>query len=79
MAEPFLERLRDQFDATIQIAVLDFQDVVYVAKVNSSSQFSPLLKLAHNIQIRLSGFSRLKYIDWKEFKQMLASEVVKYA
>jgi DNA-binding IclR family transcriptional regulator len=35
-AQPFLERLRDSYDETVQMAILDGVDVVYVSKIASN-------------------------------------------
>jgi DNA-binding IclR family transcriptional regulator len=36
IAQPFLEQLRDRCDETVQMAILDGADVVYLAKMTSN-------------------------------------------
>jgi len=36
IAKPYLEKLRDQYDETVQMAVLDKDEVVYISKMESS-------------------------------------------
>ena len=53
LAWPFLEDLRDRLDETVQMAVLDGPDVVYVAKAQSGHA----LQLASHVGSRLPAYA----------------------
>jgi DNA-binding IclR family transcriptional regulator len=53
VAWPFLEELRDRVDETVQMAVLDGADVVYVAKAQSGHA----LQLASHVGSRLPAYA----------------------
>jgi DNA-binding IclR family transcriptional regulator len=53
IAWPYLQRLRDAFDQTVQMGVLDGTDILYVAKVESSHP----LQLVSHVGSRLPAYA----------------------
>ncbi|MDQ0219422.1 IclR family transcriptional regulator [Peribacillus cavernae] len=52
VAQPFIEHLRDTYDETVQMAILDGTDVVYVAKMKSKRP----VQLASQVGSRLPAY-----------------------
>lgn len=53
LSQPFLERLRDKYNETVQMAILDGSDIVYIAKVNSQRP----VQLASQVGSRLPAYA----------------------
>lgn len=53
VAWPYLQRLRDQFDQTVQMAILEGTEILYVAKVESSHP----LQLVSHVGSRLPAYA----------------------
>lgn len=53
LAIPYMERLRDELNETVQLATLDGTDNIYIAKVDSDQQ----LRLASRVGVRLPAYA----------------------
>jgi IclR family acetate operon transcriptional repressor len=53
LAIPYMERLRDEVNETVQLATLDGTDNVYIAKVDADQQ----LRLASRVGVRLPAYA----------------------
>jgi IclR family acetate operon transcriptional repressor len=74
LAMPYMERLRDEVNETVQLATLDGTDNVYIAKVDADQQ----LRLASRVGVRLPAYATgigkalLSQLDDDEIRQRFA-------
>jgi IclR family acetate operon transcriptional repressor len=74
LAIPYMERLRDQLNETVQLATLDGTDNIYVAKVDADQQ----LRLASRVGVRLPAYATgigkalLSQLDDDDIRQRFA-------
>ena len=58
-AMPFMERLRDQLDETIQLAVLDGRYNVYIGKVTGTQRLTLASEIGRRLQAHATGLGKV--------------------
>jgi len=80
LARPFLEKLADKFDETVQLGVLSADKVLYIDKVESKHSLRMTCQMGSKDELHSSATGKLllAYLEEKEVDRLLKKKLEKY-